>query len=111
MSLSSVGNSDKTSIVEVIVEFCSDTGDLVDILVVGGVPFGKIRFWFSFVFVASWPLRQGTLLRMDFSSSSRRGSWAGRVSLRFGTLLGTWLAVAAVLCGVRVGVYSRAISP
>ena len=33
VSLSSVGDSDKTSIVEVIVEFCSDTGELVDILV------------------------------------------------------------------------------
>ena len=33
LSLSSVGDSDKTSIVEVIVEFCSDTGELVDILV------------------------------------------------------------------------------
>ena len=44
LSLSSVGNSNKTSIVEVIVEFCSDTGELVDILVVDDVPFGEIRF-------------------------------------------------------------------
>ena len=33
LSLSSINDSDKTSIVEVIVGFCSDTGELVDILV------------------------------------------------------------------------------
>ena len=38
VSLSSVGNSDKTSIVEAIVGLCSDTSELVDILVVGDVP-------------------------------------------------------------------------
>ena len=44
VSLSSVGDSDKMSIVEVIVEFCSDTGELVDILVLD-VPVGeRIRF-------------------------------------------------------------------
>ena len=40
LSLSSVGDGDKTSIVEVIVGFCSDTGALVDISVVD-VPFGE----------------------------------------------------------------------
>ena len=40
VSLSSVGDSDKMSIVEVIVEFCSDTGELVDISVLD-VPFGE----------------------------------------------------------------------
>ena len=40
VSLSSVGDGDKTSIVEVIVGFCSDIGALVDISVVD-VPFGE----------------------------------------------------------------------
>ena len=41
LSLSSVSDSDKTSIVEVIVEFCSDTGELVDILVLVMCLMGK----------------------------------------------------------------------
>ena len=41
VSLSSVGDSDKTSIVEVIVEFCSDTGELVDISVLMMCLLGK----------------------------------------------------------------------
>ena len=41
LSLSSISDSDKTSIVEVIVGFCSDTGELVDILVLIMCPLGE----------------------------------------------------------------------
>ena len=44
LSLSAIGSDGKMSAVEVIVEFCSDMGELVDILVVDAVPFGEIRF-------------------------------------------------------------------
>ena len=45
----SVSDSDKTSIVEVIVEFCSDTGELVDILVLLMCLMGQVRFLLIFV--------------------------------------------------------------
>ena len=61
---------------------------------------GKVRF-IDFpdfvVFVAAEA--EARSLRTDNSTSCRRGSWAGGVSLRFGTWLGAGPAVAAVCVG------------
>ena len=40
LSLSAICSDGKMSAVEVIVEFCSDMGELLDILMVEGVPVG-----------------------------------------------------------------------
>ena len=83
VSLSSVGDSDKMSIVEVIVEFWSDTGELVDISVLDA------------------PWRRGTVLSARCTLSDRRGTFlqTGHSSDRRGSWRMRSLAVAELVEG------------
>ena len=71
------------------------------------MPGGKVRFIDFPDFVVFVAAEAGARsLRTDNSTSCRRGSWAGEVSLRFGTWLGAGPAVAAVLSLVSVSLGS-----